>query len=520
MAAFSRYGPWWLFAALLSLSLQIGLPIAGDEAYFVSWGQSLRAGFYDHPPLPGWISFALWRLAEGLGLASQGPLHRVFALALGLAALWLMSWRIRRMPGRDAGGAVLLLALTPGFLLLFNLFLNDTILAAATLVFVIATERAFRGGPAAWVVGAGLALAAMLLTKYTGAVIYLGLLLALASWPSAWRFLFGRMVAISAIALAPFLWHLWWNLNNCDVNLAFNFIFRIDRAAGWGPAWLALTLVLMAGLPGLAALWVLLRNLRAGHRPDFFGRLFMGTLVVMLLIALWRRDFGVNWGAPVGFLAVLALAEAAPGRLWPRLRGAAVLLGGVVLVPVALLALGLRFMWIAPETVLPARQAQWMRFHYDLDEGRLDAPLRGLARGRVVAALEYGTGAMLINRGFDAVVLSRSVYGRNADLRVDFRALAGRNLVVVGPAGTLGADEVSRLFQSASIAPLPGNRATFPALEGWGFRFENYLDDWIKPVISKYYDKNFLPVRACFMDRYAESPTSRPMNGTQARSGS
>ncbi len=518
MAALSRYGPWWVLVGLISLALQIGVPIAGDEAYFVSWGRDLQAGFYDHPPMPGWISFVLWRLGEVLGLASQGALHRGFALLSGLGSLWLVSWRIRQMPGHDRGhdrgrdpaGAVLLLALAPGFLLLFNLFLNDTILAVATLVFVIATERAFRGGRAAWVVVAGLALAAMLLTKYTGAVVYLGLLLGLLGWPAAWRFLFGRMVVISFIALGPFLWHLWWNLNNCDVNLAFNFVFRVDRAAGWGPAWLALTLVVIGGLPAVAALWTLSRNLLAGRMPDFFGRLFAGTLVVMLLIALWRHDFGVNWGAPLGFLAVLALAEAWSGQSWRRLVGAAALFGGVTLVPVGLLALGLRFMWIAPEDIVSDQQARWVRFHYDLDEGRLDAQLRALARGRVVAALDYGTGAMLVNRGFPAVVLSRSVYGRNADLRVDFSALAGKDFLIVGPRVAAEVGQLSRLFQRTATVQLAANRGTFPALEGWGFRYETYLNDWIRPVISMYYDKTFLPVRACYMDRYRNRTGSVP----------
>ena len=35
------------------------LPLLDDEAYFITWGQSLEGGYYDHPPLIGWITWLL-----------------------------------------------------------------------------------------------------------------------------------------------------------------------------------------------------------------------------------------------------------------------------------------------------------------------------------------------------------------------------------------------------------------------------------------------------------------------------
>jgi 4-amino-4-deoxy-L-arabinose transferase-like glycosyltransferase len=40
------------------------LPMTGDEAYFVYWGVYPDYGFYDHPPMVGWILALLLQLSR------------------------------------------------------------------------------------------------------------------------------------------------------------------------------------------------------------------------------------------------------------------------------------------------------------------------------------------------------------------------------------------------------------------------------------------------------------------------
>ena len=44
--------------------LALAVPITGDEAYFILWGRHPAIGFYDHPPMVGWLLAPLLRLSE------------------------------------------------------------------------------------------------------------------------------------------------------------------------------------------------------------------------------------------------------------------------------------------------------------------------------------------------------------------------------------------------------------------------------------------------------------------------
>ena len=51
---------------LLKLALIVMLPLTGDEAYFIVWGQNLSLGYYDHPPAVGWVLGVMGSVADHL----------------------------------------------------------------------------------------------------------------------------------------------------------------------------------------------------------------------------------------------------------------------------------------------------------------------------------------------------------------------------------------------------------------------------------------------------------------------
>jgi 4-amino-4-deoxy-L-arabinose transferase-like glycosyltransferase len=487
------------FIALSVVLLQVFLPIASDEAYFIAWGKSLAPGFYDHPPLTGWISYLLRGLGDLVGLAQQGLIHRSFSLALAGASLWLVARRLRAMNVASAP-ALLTLALIPGFLLMSNTYLNDTLVAFFALVFVLAVDNAMRARRNVWaaILMAGLAFAALLLTKYNGAVVYLGLLLALLTWPQAWRFLFGRMVLISLVALGPFLAHLWWNWLNCSVNLAFNFGFRAGEATGWGPLYVLLTILVMAGPAGFLALWVAPKVKRFG----FFSRVFLATLLVMLVISIWRGEFGVNWGTPLAGMAVLALAELRP-QAFDLARRAGLALAALTVLPIAFAAMALDMDVLKVRDFTDGRAGFAADLVLDINTGALPDLVRPLAEGRVLVSQEYGVGAGFDNAGFpETTVFAKTIFGRNQDLLTDFRTLDGRDMVIVP--FDARADQVlaKALFDSYEIVTIRTERQSYEMILGRGFSYASYRKGWILPVITGLYDQSPFPFGACYMDKY------------------
>ena len=50
------FGFFILLAATLAFRFWLAgaLPMTGDEAYFIRWGEVPDWGYYDHPPMVGW----------------------------------------------------------------------------------------------------------------------------------------------------------------------------------------------------------------------------------------------------------------------------------------------------------------------------------------------------------------------------------------------------------------------------------------------------------------------------------
>jgi len=495
---------FWAGIILISAMLQIAVPITGDEAYFIAWGKSFQWGYYDHPPVPGWISYTLWQVDDLIGLPRHGALHRLFSGLMGLASVYLILSRLRLhgLVMRPVFAAGVFVAV-PGVLILFNLYLNDSVLAFFSLLFVLAVDTAFRArrNVLLALILAALAFDLVLLTKYNGALVYLGMLAGFLSWPAGRRFLFGRFVVISLLALPVFLAHLWWNADHCSVNLAFNFGFRSIHATGFGPVWVVLTLAIMAGPLAFG----LLARIAFGnaHKVGFFARTFLGTVAVMLVISVLRGEFGVNWGAPLAALTVLAMVEVAPAQapVWSRRIGLAASLA--LLLPLSAVLLGLKYELLPATALTDAKRAADFNQHLDLADGQLIRQIAPLNAGRVTVAMEYGIVAVLDNaRIGPTTVFTRSVFGRNQDLQTDFSEMNGRDMVVLLNGAGSDTDEITRLFDSANVVTLTTSRQTYLVVLGQGFQYATYRAEWILPTISELYDKSPFPYLQCGMDKY------------------
>ena len=496
------------FVVLEIVLFQLSVPVFSDEAYLLSWGLHPAPGYYDHPPLTGWVSAGILWVDAVLGLGRPILAGRAFALILGAVSALLLYRRMTQfVSGDQARRLVLTWALIPGTLVYFNMYLNDLLVVFQGLIFVLALHSLWRRQSVAPGVTAiaALALAGMLLTKYSSAIIFLGGLAGLAWDAPGRRFLIARMLPVAALASVPFLWHLWWNLQNCSVNFAFNFFFRNESATG-GPvvAWLA-TLYLTTGVIGGQFLWRLGRR-RLG-RPGFLTRIFLGTIGVAAAIALARGTFGGNWGAPFAGLAILALAETAPG-ISPRtaLRGN-LGIGAVLVLPALLATLALKIGIAPPGKYLPEASAYRFALLQDLGGGALAPDLRRLAEGRVTGSDSYGLTALLALGGLQpAVTLSRSVYGRNDDLFTDYAALDGRDFLLLPARPQNGARLAQRFFAAWREVRIAGGRGEYTVILADNFDYSAFRAEILEPFIRDRYLASPFPYRACPVKRYLSSP--------------
>jgi 4-amino-4-deoxy-L-arabinose transferase-like glycosyltransferase len=103
---------WFALALAATLAFRFWLaavlPVTGDEAYFILWGRHPDLGFYDHPPMVGWILAPLVRLSQAAWVLRLPVLLLPVLVAL-LVRHALIAWFEREEDTADLAAIAVLL---------------------------------------------------------------------------------------------------------------------------------------------------------------------------------------------------------------------------------------------------------------------------------------------------------------------------------------------------------------------------------------------------------------------------
>ena len=319
-----------LALTLARLAVAALAPLSPDEAYYWVWSRALAAGYPDHPPM-----VALW-IRAGCLLAGQTPLGvRLLApLAAAAGSLLLARTAEDLLPGRHAGiAAAALLNAT----LLFGIgavtMTPDTPLLFFWVAAMWAAGRLLTTGRPGWWLVAGAAAGLALDSKYTAALLPVGVLLWLVAVPRLRPWLARPWPWLAAaLALALFSPVIVWNAGHGWVSL----LRQGGRTGAWQPARTVQFLTeLAAGQIGLAtpilavlfASGVVAAIRRAGHGEP--GPALLAGLVVPAGLVFAEHALGdrvqANW--PSVMYPALAIAAASLGGRWVAWRRPGIALG-------------------------------------------------------------------------------------------------------------------------------------------------------------------------------------------------
>lgn len=515
-------GGRWLAGAIVALLLFRGwfaanLPLTGDEAYFVVWGQQLAGGYYDHPPMVGW-----W-LAALLPFGNETWWLRLPSLLLPFVLAW-GAWSLLRTPAAGAGGtddgreerarlAALLVLLQPADV--WNVLITtDTPVVLFSMLSVLAYVRGLRhthSTPAVsvpailWHGLAGLLLGAAFLGKYFAALL---------GFAFAAHMLFsrrdrGRFILLSVLTLCALLgpaWNLWWNAGNCWSNILFNFYNRNQRAgfSGQNPPLMLLSVAYLATPWLLVALWQARTPLVERLRTDTLAETLAwlaGVPLVLFFLLSFTKSVGLHWLlAFIPLLAVLAAAALPVEALWRVCRWSAMFAALHVAAAGVLLGLPLS-VWQGSS--LHAGAVLTLRS--DEVAAQLREPLAGCGEECVLAMESYSSAAILAHAlGRPVAVFGDgSFHGRQDDFTTDFRALDGRNFLILRKE-TVRTESYAPFFAHVDTTPFSVDGVGFHVVHGQGFRYAVYHDRVLREVRERYYRlPENLPLRACpFVERY------------------
>ena len=489
----SRQGFALALVATLSfrLWLSAALPVTADEAYFVLWGRYPDLGYYDHPPMIGWL------LAPLVAGSDANWVARLPAtLAPVLAALLLRAALLRWFAKDEATAnlAALCVLLVP--MNVWNVLVTtDAPLMVFSVAALLVFARAAARNSSAGFLGAGVLLGFAFTSKYFAVLLALGFL----AWAIASRH--PKSFALVFLGALPAgLLNLWWNLNACWCNVMFNAINRHQDDGGWS---LQTPALYVASLAYLAAplLWFAWRgrgDLHAAWARPAERALLLAWLLPLAVFALLSpvKRIGLHW--LLSFLpAIVATLALALER--EKLETALRFLGAFALVHVAaviaLAALPLQT-WkdsrLYPRLVFLAHAPEL-----------IEAAAPGSA---ALASDSYSSAAVLAYHARRKVPVfgTGSSHARHDDILTDWREYKGRDLLVLRREPPPEA-AYRPYFRSIETRRVELRGATFHAVLGRGFDYEAYRAGVLSAVRERYYRiPRWLPQGRCyFFERYS-----------------
>jgi hypothetical protein len=325
----------WLFLLVaLSLIFNIlawfNIGLLPDEAYYWIWSQRLEAGYFDHPSLVAWVIRPFTEMFGSSAWAIRLP-----SVLTWLLGAWLAYDLGERLYGRRSAGllAMLVWASLPIVQIGFHIVTPDTpMLLFGWLSYYFACRAVMEDRAALWAL-TGLAIGLAVAGKYPGAVIAIGLFLALPLSREGRRYLRTPWpwlaILLALLAFAPVIW---WNAERDWISFAFQLGHGIEAAGPAEESTLELLLLYLGGQLGVAMPWTLIamlyaalfgaRRLLQAHSLHY-PILLLGFLLPLLIFgaAALTTEGHPNWPVSAYIPGTLLLAGVLDRWLTPVAGG-------------------------------------------------------------------------------------------------------------------------------------------------------------------------------------------------------
>ncbi len=461
----------------LKIALLWFVPLTGDEAYFILWGQELSLGYYDHPPAVGWVLYLLSGIADNL------VIYRSFAFFAAITIAYLLYKILRLHPKIEQNTAfyVAMAFLVSPISLMFVVTANDTVLVFFSVLGFFFYAKTLAQPTVVNALLAGLFLGLAFLSKYFAVFMLLGLFVYSLIYIKqyGWK-LISLMVLIVLLFVAE---NLYFNATHCWNNILFNFFSRTTQST-FEIGNLISYIAMIIGLLSPLGLYYLVQQARQEKyqqgmtllpvmRQVLFASLPL--LSVLLLVSL-TNPVGLHWPLLAVTLLYVLYALLPPQKLEALylFNGYSSIVIGIIL----LVALGF------VNQLIPATQKHHVAVYTQPE--------------RVCALLPKST---FFTFGYSSqsalsyhcqnddihVFMSTSKYGREDDKKTNFKALDGQNIKVF----VTDEKEIKKMapfFDELAVKTLKiSDEVSYYLVKGKHFNYEVYREKILKTVNENFY---------------------------------
>jgi hypothetical protein len=478
-----------LITLVVKLVIAHYLPMTGDEAYFITWGQHPDYGFYDHTPMVGWFLSAMLALGDGALWLRLPQILITSFIGLGIYLL------VRRTHEAVAVAVAVLYLVAP-INVLGVLITTDTPLILWSFVSAVFFYFAQRRDNLWWYLLCGLFLGLAFFSKFFAGLLGIAYFFYIVLYTRRGIRPYLGLLLIIAGTL-PFIGlNLWWNYNNCWNNYLFNLINRTEGDSfSLGTTLKYLVVLIYLVTPPI--IYYMIRQWRdfgdsLTSRHSVFGGLFFIPIGLFFLLSFWKT-IGLHWLLsfyPFLFLALAPILTTQQLRkcfyfMWPFTIVHLILLGGLL--------------YLSPGIV---KSLFGDNAYRDAVYGMRSSQIVHAAEqhGDYILATDSYTESSLLSYAAKRHILvfgDGSHHARQDDKITDFRKLDGKNILVIS---YYPKPEYKKYFREAEIRKLPVEQTHYYLLLGKGFDYQKYRDEILRQVVQRYYTiPDWLPTGSCYM---------------------
>ena len=477
----------------IKLVLAYVLPMSGDEAYFIVWAKHPDFGYYDHPPMVGWILHLL------LYLGSSEVVLRLPAILLS-TLIGLGIYRLLKPHDETRAALVATLFLVAPLNVVNVLVSTDTPLILFVFLSVASLFNALQKNSRLWYVLSGVFLGMAFLSKYFAVLLILGCLAYFVFSARNKEKTQGLLVLL--LASLPFaLINFYWNYTHCWDNILFN-LYNRNEGEHLSLSKVAIffgTQIYLMTPPVIYFLFKrraeLGQKLKSGNFK-IFAFVFLLPMTIFALLSV-KKVIGLHWVlAFYPFFYLLLGLYLSREELLKSLKFMA-WFSAAHLAAIIVIAM------LPMETWKQHKLYDGIVFMFQNDA--VIEKLRPYENSFVLAADGYTPAAIAsYHSGRNFIVFGEgSHYARQDDIITDFRQLDGRDFLVLRKSAPDLMQYVP-YFESVESSEFTLRGATFYFVLGYGFDFASYKEGVLKPARGKYYKiPSFLPHAPCyFCEKY------------------
>lgn len=486
----------FLLAIAISTCIRIILatvvPITGDEAYFIIWAKHLSYGYYEHPPMIGWIMWLFSFLGENIFV------YRLFPVFVVPLMAFLMVKVLHKIDQRKTYLCACAFLFSP-VSILNVLSVNDVPLIFFTFLAGFFFLRALQKNRVIDAILSGFFGGCAFLSKYFFVLFFVSVLVfsIFSRRKDVWKILIISFVSGFPLVMI----NLVWNYNNCWLNIMFNLFFRNrDLSIRLSSVMIFLIEQIFLMTPFLAIIFIKKGFLYTQVRDDLKSQALWYFFIIPIgffFILSFVKNIGLHWTAsfyPFFFMLLIFL----DGKILLSAIKYNFYLSTVILISVVVLVS------MPVETFSTAKKYQQIVMFTKHNELHKEI-VKELVGDIIPASTGYTEASVLSYYCKREFVLfgSMSRSGRYFDFITDFRKFDGKDFLIV----SLSANDAERFrdfFQKISVEIRDIRGAKFYFIFGNHFIFKNYRDLYLEKILKLYYNcPSFLPARSNFFkERY------------------